>query len=301
MYHDAAVETFRHDFRRLEKTGGILIEGEHRLSKGAMRIDMVIKKKPGVRTRRIIGAIFRGHNVVEYKRPDDPPLTLKVFNKVVYSYAGTYSWQEDVKLTDMTATIICYKKPEELFDTLKKEFNYKVLRKYDGIYYVSYKGFPADKALAIQVVVVPELPESEFMLKAMAPGCGKEALRKAVKILLNGNGRRNSASPETLEIWENVVLSKNHLTIMEEVKKMNKREREEIVKSMEQNGLLVNYGRSLEKRVRQEGIQEGIQKGMQRGMQKGRQEGIQKGMQKVFTLLENGYSLDETKKKLQFA
>jgi hypothetical protein len=36
---------------------------------------------------------------------------------------------------------------------------------------------------------------------------------------------------------------------------MNKREQEKIVKIMEQEGLLVNYGRSLEKRGMQKGIQ----------------------------------------------
>jgi hypothetical protein len=125
------------------------------------------------------------------------------------------------------------------------------LRKYDGIYYVSYKGFPPDKALAIQIVVAPELPDSEFLLKAVAPGCGRETIRKAMEIL-NGNSERAG----TLEHWKDVVLSINEITITEEMNKMNKKDRVKLAKLMAQKGLLVDYELKWKREGRQEGRQE---------------------------------------------
>jgi hypothetical protein len=270
QFHDAAVEAFRYGFYHHEKNGDVAIAGEHRLSKGPFRIDMVIKKRPGAETESGIGRIFRGHNIAEYKRHAAPPLTLNDFYKTAYSYAGTYAWQEDVKLTDMTATIICYKKPEELFDTLRKEFNYKVLRKYDGIYYISCKGVPDDKALAIQVVVAPELPESEFLLKALMPISDRETAEKVLEIFYSTDERS-----EILSCWKDVVLSVNENNILFK------------------EAFMMDGWTKWKKKMRKEGLLEDYR---QEWRQEGMQEGMQKGMQKVLALLD-----EETKQRVQLA
>jgi hypothetical protein len=270
QYHDAAVEAFRYDFYGHEKNGGVTIAGEHRLSKGPFRIDMLIKKRPGAEMEKDIGKIFRGHNIAEYKSHAAPPLTLNDFYKTVHSYAGTYAWQESVPLSDMTATIICYRKPEELFGTLRKDFNYRVLRKYDGIYYISYKGSPVDKGLAIQVAVVPELPESEFLLKALMPIRDRAVAEKALEILSGADERA-----EILSGWKNVVLSINY--------------ENKLFKEAYMDGWA-----KWKKRMLKEGLLEDYR-------QEWRQEGRQEGRQEVFTLLEKGYSPNEARKKLQLA
>jgi hypothetical protein len=266
QFHDAAVEAFRYDFCSREKNGDIAISGEHRLSRGPFRIDMVIKKRPGAEIEKNIGRIFRGHNIAEYKSHAAPPLTINDFCKTAYSYAGTYAWQEDVMLTDMTATIICYKKPEELFDTLKKNFNYRVLRKYDGIYYISCKGVPADMALAIQIVVVPELPESEFLLKALMPIRDSGTAAKALEIFYSADERS-----EILRCWKDVVLSINENN------------------SLFEEAFMTDGWTKWKRKMRKQGLLEDYR-------QEWRQEGMQAGIQKVLALLD-----EETQKRVQLA
>jgi hypothetical protein len=142
---------------------------------------------------------------VEYKSPASPPLTTGDFNKTVHSYAGTYSWQEKVDLTDMTATIICHQKPTELLETLKEKFHYKVLRKYNGIYYITYKGIPSAKTLAVQIIVVPELPDSYAPLKALGAKDGdEEAIRKALRSLASQDEEHLSV----LDDWFEIILER---------------------------------------------------------------------------------------------
>jgi hypothetical protein len=70
------------------------------------------------------------HYLVEYKSPAEPQISHETFDKLVRGYVGIYASQEGVRLTDISATIICYKKPAELLETLEKDFYHEVLRKY---------------------------------------------------------------------------------------------------------------------------------------------------------------------------
>ena len=50
----------------------LLIEEEHLLGKKPMQIDvLIVKKDVGIRIRKNIGRIFRKHNIIEYKSPED--------------------------------------------------------------------------------------------------------------------------------------------------------------------------------------------------------------------------------------
>ncbi len=62
------------------------IEEEHMLSKKPLQIDMLIIKKDKDRpVQKNIGRIFRKHNVIEYKEPDDY-LSLNDFYKKYKAY-----------------------------------------------------------------------------------------------------------------------------------------------------------------------------------------------------------------------
>ena len=64
-------------------------EPEHLLSKQPMRIDeLVIKIRGEEKIQKNIGRIFRKHNIIEYKSPDDY-LTINDFYKV-YGYCCFY-------------------------------------------------------------------------------------------------------------------------------------------------------------------------------------------------------------------
>jgi hypothetical protein len=267
--HNANVETFRCRFYKEIENGDITLADEYPLSKEPQRIDIIIvKKNSGTTTEDNIGKIFRGHNIIEFKGPGDT-LSLGVFVKVAYGYAGNYAYQENVKLTDMTATMICYRRPVKLLTALQKEFGYKILRKYDGIYYIVYEGVPAEKTLAIQIVLVPELPDKD-MLKAMMPNCSTETAKETLRLIFSKNKHFK------LECWKDVVFSINGETLSEEFEEMRKK-RKTFQDYLVEKGLMAEYEQAWKQEARQEGRQEAIE------------------------LLEKGYSLEEAKKQLQFA
>lgn len=54
------------------ESGNLLFENEHQLGTRPKEIDvLIIKKKKNVPVRKNIGRIFRKHNIIEYKGPQD--------------------------------------------------------------------------------------------------------------------------------------------------------------------------------------------------------------------------------------
>jgi hypothetical protein len=180
----------------------------------------------------------------------------------------------------MSATMLCHKPPARLFRTLEKNFNYKVLRKYDGVYYIVVDGVAAEKDLAVQIVVYSEISREDYgsLLRAMAPAGADMATIKEIESMPEADRVALELPLEIMEINNQDLL----LTFYEEGD----------VKSWKEF-----FDRADEKGM----LKENMQKYVQQGRQEGWQEGIQKGRQEILALLEMGYSLEETKRKLQLA
>jgi len=265
-YHNAVFSAFGHYLREQKENGDVALEDEHQLSKQPPRIDIIIiKKNRDVKIERVWGRIFREYNIIEYKSPSDRSPTLAVFNKVVYGYAGLYASQEKIKLTDMTATIICPKQPKKLFKTLENEFGYKILQKGDGLYYIIQEGVPAEKSLAVQIVVNSELPDSDFFLKTLGKGIDSETARRFWEVVNKGG-----ESLEYLTPWVKVMFLENEDVLTRERKNMTKMKKlEKTVKSwIEEEGFLADY----------------------------RQEVKQEGMAQLLKYLKNGHTVEEAEK-----
>ena len=54
-----------------EEAKYLTFEPEHLLSKKPMQIDVLVKNEKKVKIRKNIGRIFRQHNIIEYKSPED--------------------------------------------------------------------------------------------------------------------------------------------------------------------------------------------------------------------------------------
>ena len=67
-----------------EEAKYLTFEPEHLLSKKPMQIDVLVKNEKKVKIRKNIGRIFRQHNIIEYKSPEDH-LNIDDFYKV-YGY-----------------------------------------------------------------------------------------------------------------------------------------------------------------------------------------------------------------------
>ena len=136
----------------------LCIEDEHMLSKKPMQIDVLVVKKKGEQPiRKNIGRIFRKHNIIEYKSPEDY-LSINDFYKV-YGYTCFYQSEtkrvKDIPPEEITMTFICNYYPQKLLEHLKKFKGIEVEKQEAGLYYLLGDSFP------IQLVIVKELSKEE--------------------------------------------------------------------------------------------------------------------------------------------
>lgn len=110
------------------------LQEEYLLSKAPPKIDiLVIKKLREIAIQKKIGRIFRGHNIIEYKSPEDMTIT----------FAGS-------------------RYPREMFRHLQEVRNITIEKKSKGIYYLQGDAIP------MQYLNLKELDEDEnYWLQAL--------------------------------------------------------------------------------------------------------------------------------------
>lgn len=152
---------------------------EYNLNTKPLEVDLlVIKKDKCVATDNEIGAIFRGHNIVEYKSPQDH-LDIDTFYKVG-AYASLYkSYGETVdsiKADDITVSLVRDAKPVELFRYFEKH-QYTITMPYCGVYYIGGMVlFPT------QIIVTKELERNAHIwLKALSDRIEKQDMEELLK------------------------------------------------------------------------------------------------------------------------
>ena len=134
------------------------MQEEHLLSKKPLQMDMlIIKKLQEVQIKKTIGRIFRKHNIIEYKSPDDS-LSVNDFYKV-YGYACIYQSNTDrikeIDPEELTLTFVCSHYPRELLKHLEKVRGMRAEYQGAGIYYITGDPIP------MQLLITPELSGGE--------------------------------------------------------------------------------------------------------------------------------------------
>lgn len=132
---------------------------------------LIIKNEKERPIKKNIGRIFRTHNVVEYKSPEDY-LSIDDFYKV-YGYACFYKADtgrvNEIKLKDVTITYVCYGYPEKLLEHLGEEQHRKIQTAEKGIYYIF------DELFSIQLIVQKQLSEEDNLwLKCLTNELGPQ-------------------------------------------------------------------------------------------------------------------------------
>ena len=99
----------------------LIFENEHHLGTKPKQIDvLIIKKNSGAAIQKNIGRIFRQHNIIEYKEPDDY-LSINDFYRT-YAYACFYQSDTDgvcdISPEELTITFVCGHYPHKLIKHL---------------------------------------------------------------------------------------------------------------------------------------------------------------------------------------
>jgi len=177
---------------------------EHNLNTLPLKIDLlIIKKNQSVEISNEIGRLFRGHNVMEYKSPDDS-MNIDIFYKSG-AYASLYKaygrTADEIKADDITVSIVREAKPEGLF----RYFNEKgvaIEKPFRGIYYVK------DMVLfPTQVIVARELEnDTHIWLKALSGHMGVQDMKRLIE---ESNNLENEYDRELADSILEVSLSAN--------------------------------------------------------------------------------------------
>ena len=131
---------------------------EYLLGRKPLQMDvLIIKNQRNIEIKKEIGRIFRKHNIIEYKSPEDS-LSINDFYKV-YGYACIYQANTDtvkeIDTEELTITFVCSHYPREM---MKHLFNVRSIRaeqKGEGIYWLT------GDAIAMQLLVTPKLSGAE--------------------------------------------------------------------------------------------------------------------------------------------
>ena len=153
----------------------VSFESEYQLTKGPLVIDLlIIKKLTDEVIDNEIGNLFRRHNIVEYKSPEDS-LNIDVFYKT-QAYACLYKASGEtvdaIPADEITVTLCRDTAPSELFCHLKDR-GFSVSAIFPGVYYLEGAGlFPT------QVIVTSELQSSgHLFLKILSNNVKEEDVR----------------------------------------------------------------------------------------------------------------------------
>lgn len=156
QWHNGLEPAFRVELG--EEADKVTFEREHLLSSKPLQMDLlIITKQENIIIQKNIGRIFRKHNIIEYKSPDDY-LSINDFYKV-YGYACLYQSDTEhvgeISAEDITITFVANHYPRKMLKRLRKERNITVCKKGKGIYYLSGDFIP------IQLLINHELSEEE--------------------------------------------------------------------------------------------------------------------------------------------
>ena len=155
-----------------EEAHKLQFENEHQLSKKPLGIDvLIIKKKNKDKIEKNIGRIFRKHNIIEYKSPEDY-LSIDDFYKV-FGYACLYKSDTDnvnsIRAEEITVSYVCESSPRKVLKHLEETLKYEIVKVDKGIYYILGAIFP------IQLILTSELSEkSNFWLRKLTNNLKEE-------------------------------------------------------------------------------------------------------------------------------
>lgn len=149
----------------LSNKDDLKFESEYNLSRKPLQIDLlVIKKSDDVTIQNEIGKIFRRHNIMEFKSPQDG-LNIDDYFKVL-AYACLYKSEgetvDEIKSDDVTISFVRDTKPVKLMKEFEKR-SITVSEYKPGIYYVS------DPWFFLQIIVTSELQrEAHQWMRALS-------------------------------------------------------------------------------------------------------------------------------------
>jgi hypothetical protein len=222
-------------------------EFEKPLNTEPLRIDaIIVKKAPELVIDKPLGAVFRGHNIIEYKGPEDY-LSVADYHKAG-AYARLYSVLEGVEITDLTITLAGLRYPRKLLKRLRDVYGYTIHEIAPGIFQIE------GEILGLQVVEMGRLREEDggLWLRDLRGGLKGEELRGILEKV------RGMPGDAPVSAYVDRVIRANS-PALEEILKMSDITFDEV---MEKYGIAARWE------------EKGLEKGLERDVKKLRKHGM---------------------------
>ncbi len=227
QWHPAFAAALRIELE--EELSRLDIREEFQLTKKPLQMDvLIVRKEDDVPVKKNIGRIFRKHNIIEYKSPDDS-LSINDFYKV-YGYACVYQSDTDrvmeIHPQDLTLTFVCSRFPRKFLRHLEEVREIKARRIEEGIYYLEGDSVP------MQLLIPPRLsPENNYWMQHLRGNLkrGNEIEELMKRYEEHSHSRWYQAAMDLIirANWENVKEEKNMCEALRELFADELRESEE--------------------------------------------------------------------------
>lgn len=237
----------------IQNKDDLIFLNEYNLNTKPLEIDLlVILKNPSANISNEIGRLFRRHNIMEYKSPDDH-LNIDIFYKII-AYACLYkSYGKTLnarKANDITVSLVRDRKPEGLFQYFQNH-GYSLSCPYNGIYYIN-----GNVPFPTQVIVTKELAsEPHTWLRVLSRNISNQ---DAQGFLAKINGLEGKHEQEMADSILSVMLQTNH-----QIAKNWKGDHDMYMPKTAK--VLMDIWEIDEEALIQKGMSEGIQKGKIQG------------------------------------
>ena len=215
-----------------------------------LRVDLVVvKKKSDAIIKKNIAEIFRGHNLIEYKSPDDN-LSIHDYHKSC-GYLYLYISLNKVQITDVTLTILENRHPRGLLKYFR-QLGITVEERTPGVYITKDYVFP------VQIIESKKLSEDEnIWLRNLRRGISAASMQRLLRL------QRNDYAEAALKAYLYALLLANPESMKEmEADYMGKTTLAQVLEEM-------GFTQQWEARGEARGETKGIAIGEARGISKG--------------------------------
>lgn len=120
-----------------EDMEALIVNIEYPLTRKPLVMDvLVIKKTDNYRCKNKIAEFFKGHNIIEYKNPQESFGINDLYKTIAYAgiYQSNKEKEAEIAPDDITVTIVCGKYPRKVMDKLKNMYGTKFYMCEPGIY-----------------------------------------------------------------------------------------------------------------------------------------------------------------------
>ena len=209
QYHPAFCAAMELELR--EDKEHLTFEKEYNLNTKPNSIDfLVINVNDSIKVKSDLGAIFRKHNLFEFKSPKDT-LDFKVYQRTM-GYAYLYAAYDEKKISedDITISFIRNSYPRNLIKWFG-ENGFEIIRYKSGIYHIKKANH-----IDMQIIVTKELADTYIWINKLTSGLEKKDLIK-----INDEAGKLKDEKDLLNA-ESVIDLSYKLNVSEEyVKEMN--------------------------------------------------------------------------------